>query len=97
MDRQARTLMHGDNREYASLTSMEFDILRAFLEHPNAVLSRDQLLDLAHGPSIFVGDRAIDVHIMRLRKKIEPDPTHPRYIKTVHGVGYCLTETVSGA
>ncbi|MEM1197902.1 MAG: response regulator transcription factor [Pseudomonadota bacterium] len=79
----------------AELTAMEFDLLRALAEHPRVVLSRDQLLDLARGGETVVGDRAVDVHVMRLRKKIEPDPAKPTYIKTVRGIGYCLTHDVS--
>ena len=94
MDLGARTLINRLTGEDTGLTSTEFDILRALVEQPRTVLTRDRLLDLAHGPSTYVQDRAIDVHIMRLRKKIEPDATQPRYIKTIHGVGYCLTEKV---
>lgn len=90
----ARTLVHADSAEDARLTTSEFEILRAFVEQPRTVLSREQLLDLVRGPSIYVGDRTIDVHIMRLRKKIESDPSDPTLIKTVHGIGYCLAEDV---
>jgi DNA-binding response OmpR family regulator len=95
MNTGARTLVNKETNAEAHLTSMEFDILKAFIDRPHTVLTRDQLLDLAHGPSTYVGDRAIDVHILRLRKKIEPDSAQPRYIKTIHGTGYCLTENVS--
>ncbi len=95
MNITARTLEHADIGQSADLTSMEFDLLRALVEHPKAVLSRDQLLDFARGQGYVVGDRAIDVHIMRLRKKIEPHQGHPTYIKTVRGVGYCLAEAVT--
>jgi len=94
MNTGARTLIDKETNDEACLTSMEFDILKAFIDRPHTVLTRDQLLDLAHGPSTYVGDRAIDVHILRLRKKIEPDAAQPRYIKTIHGTGYCLTENV---
>ena len=95
MNVNARTLLDKISGGEACLTSMEFDILRALVEHPHIVLSRDQLLDQSHGPTTYVGDRAVDVHIMRLRKKIEPDATHPTYIKTVHGAGYCFTKDVT--
>ncbi len=91
----ARTVVHEDNGDDAGLTSMEFDLLKALVEQPRTVLSRDQLIDLARGPSMVVGDRAIDVHIMRMRKKIEPDTTQPTYIKTIHGIGYCLADDVT--
>ncbi len=89
-----RIVIDAQSGEEADLTAMEFDLLRALAEHPRVVLSRDQLLDLARGGETVVGDRAVDVHVMRLRKKIEPDPAKPTYIKTVRGIGYCLTHDV---
>jgi DNA-binding response OmpR family regulator len=70
------------------LTAMEYDLLRAFAEHPNRVLSRDQLLDLAHSKDWEPFDRSIDIRITRIRRKIEPDPAKPQVIKTVRGAGY---------
>ncbi len=70
------------------ITSMEFDLLKAFAEHPNRVLSRDQLLDLAHNRGWEPFDRSIDIRIARLRRKVEPDPAKPQIIKTVRGAGY---------
>jgi two-component system phosphate regulon response regulator OmpR len=67
---------------------MEFDLLKAFATHPNRVLSRDQLLDLAHGRSSEPFDRSIDIRITRLRRKIESDPDTPKIIRTVRGAGY---------
>ena len=90
----ARSLDNAETGLSAGLTSMEFDLLRALVEHPKAVLSRDQLLDYARGQDVFVGDRAVDVHIMRLRKKIEIDTSNPMFIKTVHGIGYCFVHDV---
>jgi DNA-binding response OmpR family regulator len=90
----ARTVDDAQSGNSAGLTSMEFDLLKALIEHPQNVLSRDQLLNHARGHDIIVGDRAIDVHIMRLRKKIEPDKNNPIYIKTVHGIGYCFVGEV---
>lgn len=95
MNTGARTLVHQDTGVDPGLTSTEFDILQTFVAQPRTVLSRDQLLDLVRGPSIHVGDRSIDVHIMRLRKKIEPDAAQPTYIKTIHGIGYCLAGDVT--
>ncbi|MCW2308918.1 response regulator [Rhodobium gokarnense] len=83
-----RALVNRESGMDAGLTTAEFDILAALLEHPGAVLSRNQLLDIARGRASYVGDRSVDVHIMRLRRKIEEDPANPRYVKTVHGVGY---------
>lgn len=90
----ARALNDAETGASAGLTSTEFDLLKALIEHPKTVLSRDQLLDFVRGQDFVVGDRAVDVHIMRLRKKIEPDKSEPRYIKTVHGIGYYFVEDV---
>lgn len=76
------------NGEEVMLTSMEFDLLRAFVEHPNQVLSRDQLLTLTRNREWEPFDRSIDIRIARLRRKVEPDPERPRVIRTVRGAGY---------
>lgn len=76
------------NGEELSLTGAEFTLLRVFTEHPNRVLSRDQLLDMIKGYERNPFDRSIDVRVRRLRNKIEPDPSHPVYIRTVWGEGY---------
>jgi DNA-binding response OmpR family regulator len=91
----ARTITHKETGEEADLTAMEFDFLKALAEHPRTVMSRDQLLDFARGADAIVGDRTVDVHIMRLRKKIEPDRNKPSLIKTIHGIGYCLAADVT--
>ncbi len=90
----ARSLDDAETGASAGLTSTEFDLLKALIEHPKTVLSRDQLLDFVRGQDFVVGDRAVDVHIMRLRKKIEPNKSEPRYIKTVHGIGYYFVDDV---
>jgi two-component system, OmpR family, response regulator len=74
------------------LTSTEFDLLKAFTESPGRVYTRMQLLDKLQGEAYEGYERTIDSHIKNLRKKIEPDPNHPRYIITVHGTGYKLEE-----
>ncbi|WP_456294752.1 response regulator [Vibrio sp. AK197] len=74
--------------ELTPLTSSEFAMLLAFVSHPNAVLSRDDLLKLVQGRGDNVYDRAIDTLISRLRKKIELDSKHPTFIKTIWGGGY---------
>jgi DNA-binding response OmpR family regulator len=71
-----------------AMTAMEFDLLKAFAERPNRVLSRDQLLDLAHNRDMEAFDRSIDIRIMRLRRKLEADPQKPEVLKTVRGLGY---------
>ena len=69
------------------LTSAETDILRLFARNAGVVLSRTAL---AAGSTAGTGERAVDVHVTRLRRKIEPDPRNPRYLKTVWGEGYAL-------
>ncbi len=76
------------------LTAAEFELLRVFLHHPNRVLSRDQLMDLAKGRDWAAYDRTIDTQVMRLRKKIETDPANPGLIKTVRGAGYLFAAVV---
>jgi two-component system OmpR family response regulator len=77
------------------LSAGEFDLLVALVEHPQKVLSRDQLLDLAHGRNEAPFDRSIDMQISRLRRKIEADPKEPELIKTVRGGGYIFTAEVT--
>ena len=73
------------------LTTSEFNLLKAFAEHPRRVLTRERLLDLANARDPDAFDRAIDVRITRIRKKVEPDPNRPRIIKTVRGAGYVFS------
>src|SRR5215469_1266138 len=87
LDLDAHKLVGGDGEELR-LTSMEFDLLHAFARHPNKVLSRNQLLDLAHRRDWEPFDRSIDIRVARLRKKIERDPAKPQIIKTIPGAGY---------
>ena len=87
LDMEAQQLLGKDGAE-VSITSMEFDLLKAFAENPNKVLNRDQLLNLAHDKDWDPYDRSIDIRITRLRKKIESDPSKPQIIKTVRGAGY---------
>lgn len=70
------------------LSSTEFALLLAFARQPRRPLGRDRLIALAYGPGHVATDRSIDVQVMRLRKLIEPDPAHPRHLRTVWGVGY---------
>lgn len=74
------------------LTSVEFKLLAAFMREPGRVFERADLIDKAFGYDFESFDRAIDVHIFNLRRKLEPDPRHPRYIKTIYGAGYKLSE-----
>jgi len=76
------------------LSGGEYELLAAFVSRPQRVLSRDQLLDLARGRDSQPFDRAIDVQVSRLRRKIEADPANPQIIKTVRGGGYVFTPAV---
>ncbi len=93
LDMAARRLTRADG-ETVALSSGEFDLLAAFAEHPRRVLSRDQLLDLTRGRTAGPFDRAIDIQVSRLRRKIEVDPKNPTLIKTVRGGGYMFTPEV---
>ena len=86
VDLATRTLKR--NGEPQSLTTGEFAVLKALLEHPRQPLSRDRLMTLARGREQGPFDRAIDVQVSRLRKTIEPEPASPRYLQTVWGFGY---------
>ncbi|MBN1663717.1 MAG: response regulator [Deltaproteobacteria bacterium] len=70
------------------LSAQEFKLLKFFVEHPNRVYTRDQLLDYVWGDEVFVESRTVDTHISRLRALIEPDKKNPRYLHTVRGTGY---------
>jgi DNA-binding response OmpR family regulator len=71
-----------------ALTALEFKLLAVFVRNRGRLLNRSQLLDLAWGPGTFVTDRVVDNHVVSLRKKIEPDPSQPRYLLNVRGLGY---------
>jgi two-component system alkaline phosphatase synthesis response regulator PhoP len=73
------------------LSALEFKLLRYFLEHRGAVLSREVLLDEVWGYDAMPYTRTVDVHVAALRQKLEPDPARPRYIQTVHRRGYKFT------
>lgn len=77
--------------EPIELSAGEFNLLLAFVERPNRVLSRDQLLDIVYNREAAPFDRSIDVQIGRLRRKIEPNPKRPVLIKTVRGAGYMFS------
>jgi len=76
--------------ERLALTTHEFVLLRVLAERAGRVLGREQLLQLMHGTSEEAFDRSIDVHVSRLRHKLEDDPRNPRMLKTIRGVGYML-------
>ncbi|QJD60051.1 two-component system response regulator OmpR [Pseudomonas sp. gcc21] len=81
-----RELKRGD--EVHMLTTGEFAVLKALVQHPREPLTRDKLMQLARGREWDALERSIDVQISRLRRMLEPDPSKPRYIQTVWGVGY---------
>ena len=89
MDSEAQRLVR--NGREVDLTSGEFTLLETLVRHPNRVLSRDQLVDLIKGYDRSPFDRSIDVRVTRLRRKIEEDPSHPVFIRTVWGKGYLFT------
>jgi DNA-binding response OmpR family regulator len=86
LDAESRAMIvHG---ELVETTFSEFEIMKCFLGHPSKVFSREDLINAVRGFDSFVTDRAIDVHIANLRKKIEVNPKEPKLIRTVWGVGY---------
>ncbi|MCX7098439.1 MAG: response regulator [Methylococcales bacterium] len=89
LDLREHSLYGQDGAEIA-ITSMEFDLLKVFVEHPNKVMNRDQIMALACHRDWDVYDRSIDLRVMRLRRKIEVDPDKPEILKTVRGAGYML-------
>ena len=78
--------------ESLSLTPVEFKLLGVLVREPGRVFSREQLIEEALGYDFEGFNRTIDVHILNLRRKLEPDPSHPKYIKTVYGTGYKFLE-----
>jgi DNA-binding response OmpR family regulator len=74
------------------LTATEFDLVEHLARQPGRVFTRSQLLDVIHGLAVESYERAIDAHVKNIRRKLEPDPHRPRYLLTVHGVGYRFAE-----
>jgi two-component system phosphate regulon response regulator OmpR len=87
LDLGSHQLFAADGREIP-LTGMEFDLLKAFIERPNQVLNRDQLLTLTRNREWEPFDRSIDIRVARVRRKVEVDPENPQAIRTVRGAGY---------
>ena len=89
LDLESQSLMHGSAP--VELTPGDFALLEIFVQRPNRVMSRDGLIELLKGYERSPYDRSVDVRVTRLRKKIEPDPEHPRFIRTIWGKGYMFT------
>jgi len=87
LDIGAHRLVDGDGHEIP-MSPLEFDLLKALAEHPNRPLSRERILNLQGPRDWDPFDRSVDLRILRLRKKVEPDPEHPRYIRTIRNEGY---------
>jgi DNA-binding response OmpR family regulator len=79
------------NNEEVDVSGAEFSLLKVLLENPDRVLSRDALVELLKGYERAPFDRMVDVRVTRLRRKIEPDPAHPIYLRTVWGEGYLFS------
>jgi DNA-binding response OmpR family regulator len=92
LDLDVQSLRDDEGNEHP-LTASEYSLLKAFATHPKRVLSRDRLLELANARDAEAFDRAVDIRIMRIRRKIEPDPAHPSVIRTVRGGGYLFSPT----
>jgi two-component system, OmpR family, response regulator len=90
-----RRQLHSPAGAFVDLRAAEFDLLLALVERPSHVLTRDQLLDLARGRAATGFDRSIDVHVSRLRHRIEVDPKEPKLIKTVRAGGYVFAAPVT--
>jgi len=80
--------------ENIHLTRFEFNLLQIMAQHPGQIYSRAQLLDKLHGVAFEGYDRSVDAHIKNLRRKIEDNPTEPRYIQTIYGVGYKFNDEI---
>ena len=89
-----RRCLHGPDGAPVDLTGGEFTLLLALVEHPDRVLTRDQLLDLTRGREAGPFDRSVDIQVSRLRRKIENDPKRPALIKTVRSGGYVFAGEV---
>jgi two-component system, OmpR family, response regulator len=90
LDLEAQALRDEEGNEHP-LTASEFGLLKVFAANPKRVLSRERLLELANGRDAEAFDRAVDLRIMRIRRKIEPDPAKPAVIRTIRGGGYLFS------
>lgn len=95
LDQRAAHRLNEEQLEPLDLTTLEFDLLSTFMSYPGRVWNRTQLIDKLWGSNFFGDERVVDTHIARLRKKIEPDPANPTFVKTVIGVGYKFEDTAA--
>ncbi|GAB4381921.1 MAG: response regulator [Elainellaceae cyanobacterium] len=86
--RVANRNLEDGSTEPLELTTLEFDLLTTFMSYPGRVWNRTQLIERLWGSDFYGDERVVDTHVARLRKKIEPDPANPTFVKTVIGVGY---------
>jgi Response regulators consisting of a CheY-like receiver domain and a winged-helix DNA-binding domain len=86
LDLERRTIVI--DGEHIETTFSEYEIMKLFIQHPGRVFTREELINAVRGIDSFINDRAIDVHVTNLRRKLEKNPKEPQYIKTVWGVGY---------
>lgn len=94
--RVAHRVVASGETEPLDLTTLEFDLLTTFMSYPGRVWSRTQLIEKLWGNDFFGDERVVDTHIARLRKKVEPDPANPTFVKTVIGVGYKFEDGTGG-
>jgi two-component system, OmpR family, response regulator len=90
LDHDAQALRDDQGNEHP-LTASEYGLLKVFAANPKRVLSRERLMELANARDAEAFDRAIDLRIMRIRRKVEPDPAHPSVIRTIRGGGYLFS------
>jgi two-component system OmpR family response regulator len=96
LDQRSAQRLSEEHSEPLDLTTLEFELLSTFMSYPGRVWNRTQLIDKLWGSNFFGDERVVDTHIARLRKKIEPDPAHPTFVKTVIGVGYKFEDESGG-
>jgi two-component system alkaline phosphatase synthesis response regulator PhoP len=92
IDLQGHRVMRGG--EAIDLTPTEFTLLAVLAQHPGQAFSRERLMERIYGVAYAGGERSVDAHVKNLRRKLEPDPSEPRYVETVYGVGYRFNDEV---
>jgi DNA-binding response OmpR family regulator len=94
--RVANRYSEAGTTEPLELTTLEFDLLTTFMSSPGRVWNRTQLIERLWGSDFYGDERVVDTHVARLRKKIEPDPANPSFVKTIIGVGYKFEDAGEG-